>query len=105
MALVRKLEKLAMSRNSVHDEAECTHTIFRDNVGKCYLQIDTYGSPRRQLHGKKASPFNLGQNRLWNFVIFLKTRFLLNFESHHLRPLRERLGEVGDQVALVLDAG
>jgi hypothetical protein len=60
MALVRKLEKLSMLRNNVHDEVECTYSIFQDNTGQRYLQVDTYGSSRRQFRGKKSQSIQFG---------------------------------------------
>jgi hypothetical protein len=60
MALIRKLERSSMSRNSVHDEVECTYTIFRDKTGRRYLQIDTYGSSRREFPGKKSQSVQFG---------------------------------------------
>jgi hypothetical protein len=54
MALVRKLEKASMHRTGVHDAVDCTYTVFNDAAGKRYLQIDTYGSSKRQFCGKKS---------------------------------------------------
>jgi len=60
MALVRKLEKSSMLRTGVHDEVECTYTVFQDQMGQRYLQIDTYGSSRRQFKGKKSQSIQFG---------------------------------------------
>ena len=63
MALVRKLKRHNMDRNTVHGEADCTYTIFTDS-GKKYLQIDTYGSPHRQFVGKKSQSIQFDQESL-----------------------------------------
>lgn len=52
MALIRQLEERHMQRNKVHSEVEATFTIFTDQHGEKYLQIDTYGSPDRAIPGK-----------------------------------------------------
>ena len=60
MALVRKLEKSSMLRTGVHQVVDCTYTVFRDEMGRRYLQIDTYGSARRQFRGKKSQSIQFG---------------------------------------------
>jgi len=60
MALVRKLEKSSMLRTGVHEPADCTYTVFQDGAGQRYLQIDTYGSTRRQFRGKKSQSIQFG---------------------------------------------
>jgi hypothetical protein len=64
MALIRQLEKTSMSRNSVHEEVECTYTVFTGEDGRSYLQIDTYGSSRRQFRGKKSQTVQFGPEAL-----------------------------------------
>jgi hypothetical protein len=73
MALVRKLEKSPMLRNSVHDEVDCTYTVFRDNAGRQYLQIDTYGTSRRQIHGKKSQTIQFGPEGIGELRRLLET--------------------------------
>ena len=53
MAIVRKLERLSLERDSKHTEVECTYSIINASDGD-YLQIDTYGSKERQEKGKKS---------------------------------------------------
>jgi hypothetical protein len=60
MALVRKLEKSSMLRTGVHEPVDCTYTVFVDGAGQRYLQIDTYGSIRRQFRGKKSQSIQFG---------------------------------------------
>jgi hypothetical protein len=60
MVLVRKLEKSSMLRTGVHEAVDCTYTVFADGSGQRYLQIDTYGSARRQLRGKKSQSIQFG---------------------------------------------
>jgi hypothetical protein len=60
MALIRRLEKSSMLRTGVHEPVDCTYTVFQDDAGQRYLQIDTYGSTRRQLRGKKSQSIQFG---------------------------------------------
>ena len=61
MALIGKLEHLQMERNSVHGPVQATYSIFEDDVGTKYLQIDTYGSPDRMLEGKKSQSIQMDE--------------------------------------------
>jgi hypothetical protein len=60
MALIRKFEKSSMLRTAVHEPVDCTYTVFEDASGQKYLQIDTYGSTRRQLRRKKSQSIQFG---------------------------------------------
>lgn len=54
MAIVRKLEKVDLERDSKHSEANCTYAVVMDAEGNKFLQIDTYGSATRKIPGKKS---------------------------------------------------
>lgn len=53
MALITKdnLTKIDKDRNTVHNKVRATYTIFTSG-GEKYFQIDTYGSPNRELKDK-----------------------------------------------------
>jgi len=53
MAIVRKLERINLERDTRHSEVECTYSIINTDEGRC-LQVDTYGSSVRQEKGKKS---------------------------------------------------
>ncbi|MGH6917009.1 MAG: methionyl-tRNA formyltransferase [Geminicoccaceae bacterium] len=71
MALIRRLEKTSMARNGVHEEVECTYTVFTGEDGHSYLQIDTYGSSRRQFRGKKSQTVQFGPEALAQLRVLL----------------------------------
>ncbi len=52
MALVKSLKALHKDRCSPHGPVECTFTVFTDDAGTKYLQLDTYGSATRQIPDK-----------------------------------------------------
>jgi hypothetical protein len=54
MAIVRRLEHVALEKDTAHTEVDCTYSIVHDDRGEVYLQIDTYGSKARQIPGKKS---------------------------------------------------
>lgn len=54
MAIVRKLEKLELERESAHKEVDATFSVVTDKDGHRHLQIDTYGSKERKYAGKKS---------------------------------------------------
>lgn len=54
MAIVRKLKKITLERDSSHIETkDCTYSIIQGDDGKS-LQIDTYGSAHRKMPNKKS---------------------------------------------------
>jgi hypothetical protein len=59
MALIKRFERTTMLSNHVHGEAPCTYTVFQDDSGDRFLQIDTYGSATRKLRGKKSQSIQL----------------------------------------------
>jgi hypothetical protein len=54
MAIVKRLERINLERDSSHTEVECTYSIIRGTAGQKFLQIDTYGSTTRKFTGKKS---------------------------------------------------
>lgn len=60
MALVKKIKKHTLERNQVHNDVDATYTVFTDEKGKRYLQIDTYGSKNREIPGKKSQSVQFG---------------------------------------------
>jgi hypothetical protein len=45
-------KKVPKERNIIHKDVDATYTIFKDENGKKYFQIDTYGSKDRKIIGK-----------------------------------------------------
>ncbi|HEX8561187.1 MAG TPA: hypothetical protein VF668_24045 [Pyrinomonadaceae bacterium] len=54
MAIVKKLSRVTLERDSAHSEVDCTYSIILGKDGEKYLQIDTYGSAVRKFAGKKS---------------------------------------------------
>lgn len=52
MALIKKIERTPKDRPTVHNEASCCGSIFTDDGGRTYFQLDTFGSATRALPGK-----------------------------------------------------
>lgn len=52
MALIKKLSRFILERESKHSEAECTYSIVVDSRGEKFLQLNTYGSAHRKMSGK-----------------------------------------------------
>lgn len=50
---MRRLEQLTLERDTVHSEVDCTYSIVTDDLGRRYLQVDTYGSTERQIPGEE----------------------------------------------------
>jgi len=75
MAIVRKLTPMALERDSAHSEVECPYSIVTDSAGKKYLQIDTYGSTKRQIPGKKSQSIRFAPEALSQLKRILAERF------------------------------
>lgn len=72
MARIDSFTELAMQRNVVHEGVEATYTIFQDELGGRYLQIDTYGSPSRKVAGKKSQSIQLSPKGIGELQSILK---------------------------------
>jgi hypothetical protein len=75
MALITTLKPLRKDRCSPHGEVECTFTIFTDDAGKKYLQLDTYGSASRQLTGKVSQSVQFNAESLRQLKALLASEF------------------------------
>lgn len=54
MAIVRHLERLDLQVEARHMDVNATYTLVKDREGVPHLQIDTYGSTKRKIRGKKS---------------------------------------------------
>ncbi len=59
MALVRRLKRSTLNRNSLHEEVDASYSIF-EHDGRYILQIDSFGTRHRQIPGKKSQTFQFG---------------------------------------------
>ena len=65
MAIVRKLERVTLARDTKHSEVkDCTYSIILADDGSKSLQIDTYGSAERQIPGKKSQSIRFSPDAL-----------------------------------------
>ncbi len=64
MALVDKLEQQNLEKESKHSKVDCTYALVRNSDGQKFLQIDTYGSSKRQIKGKKSQSIRFSQNAI-----------------------------------------
>jgi len=53
MAIVKKLERIDLDRDTKHTEVDATYAIIETD-GQKYFQIATYGSATRKIPGKKS---------------------------------------------------
>jgi hypothetical protein len=63
MAIIRKLEKIILDKDSTHTETDATYAIVQSE-GESYLQIDTYGSKDRKMEGKKSQSIRLSNEAI-----------------------------------------
>jgi hypothetical protein len=54
MALITSMTQTGLDRDVPHSEVQATYSIVTGSDGTKYLQIDTYGSRRRRMQGKKS---------------------------------------------------
>ena len=76
MALVKKFVKLEKQRNSVHREVDYTYTVFDDSMGNKIFQIDTYGSPDREIKGKVSQSIQLDKESAEELIKIIKEEIL-----------------------------
>ena len=57
----------------VHEPvADATFSVFDDGDGRSYLQIDTYGSLKRKMPGKKSQSLQFGPEALAQLRMILE---------------------------------
>lgn len=65
MAIVRKLTRMFLERDSPHSEVkDCTYSIIQGKDGRRSLQIDTYGSAERKMQDKKSQSIRFSPEAL-----------------------------------------
>lgn len=64
MAIVRRLQQNQLEVQSSHTETQATWSLVRDKDGQRYLQVDTYGSPSREIPGKKSQSIRFSEDAL-----------------------------------------
>jgi hypothetical protein len=74
MALVKKLEEQKLESGSPHMVAECTYSIVDSLEGRC-LQIDTYGSAKREIRGQKSQTIRSTSEAIEQLKILLQKHF------------------------------
>jgi len=74
LAIVRKLERLELEKDSSHSEADCTYDIIVYG-GEKFLQIDTYGSKQRKFLGKKSQSIRFSKSAIEQLKLILKDNF------------------------------
>lgn len=64
MARVKRFVKATKERHFVHDEVDCSYSVFTDRSGDRYLQLDTRGRSSRKLKGKTSQTLQFGNKTL-----------------------------------------
>lgn len=67
---VKDIKKIEKARNSVHEEAPATYTVFEDS-GEKYFQIDTYGRNDREFPEKISQSIQLNRDSARQLVRLL----------------------------------
>ena len=75
MAIVRKLEKVQLDRDSKHTEVNSTYCVVQDADGNKFLQIDTYGSAVRKIPGKKSQSIRFSTEAIAQLLNIIKQEF------------------------------
>jgi hypothetical protein len=74
MAIINKLEEAKLEKIGTHTEANCTYSIIKFE-GKRFLQIDTYGSPTRQIKDKKSQSMRFSEKAINQLKTILQSNF------------------------------
>jgi hypothetical protein len=61
MALVNGITEITKERQTLHGETTCLSSVFTDDDGRRYIQLDTYGSKTRQLANKVSQSIQLSE--------------------------------------------
>lgn len=74
MALLSEFSKSDKQTHSVHGPTECGYSIFSAGDKK-YVQLDTYGSPKRKLRGKISQTIQLDRTAARHLVNIIKRAY------------------------------
>jgi hypothetical protein len=74
MAIIKKMERIELERDSRHTEVDCTYSVL-ESEGKKLLQIDTYGSKIRKIPGKKSQSLRFSPEAIRQLKEILKKNF------------------------------
>lgn len=72
MGFVTSISHKPLHGRSKHREVECTYCVVASNDGTKLLQLDTYGSERREIPGKKSQTLRFSQEALLELKRILK---------------------------------
>jgi hypothetical protein len=75
MAVVHRLERVTLEKDSPHTDVECTYSIVTDDQGRRCLQIDTYGSTTRKIPGKKSQSIRFAPEAIEQLKTLLQQDF------------------------------
>ncbi len=75
MALVRKIEPREKDIRAVHNTTTCTFTVFVDEDGGRYLQLETYGSEEREIPGKVKQTLQFNEQSAAQLLKILRDTF------------------------------
>ena len=74
MAKIASFEELAPGQGQIHSDVHCGFKIFTSRGSKV-VQLDTYGSDSRQIHGKVSQSIQLDREGAENLLTILETAF------------------------------
>ena len=75
MALVREVTPIVQERQTLHEETVCCSSIFVDDQGRRYVQLDTYGSKTRKLGGKVSQAIQFDESAAKQLRLLLEQAF------------------------------
>ncbi|GHD89408.1 hypothetical protein [Streptomyces naganishii] len=74
MALIREFQQVSSDTQKLHGPVTCGYRTFTVN-GRRVLQLDTYGSEERQIHGKISQSIQLDDDAARNLLRVLQEAF------------------------------
>ncbi len=75
MALVRRLDFQSLEKDTPHLAVKCTYSVVQTDSGERQLQLDTYGSAKRKIKGKKSQSLRLTEAAVKQLRIILASQF------------------------------
>ncbi|WP_224705664.1 methionyl-tRNA formyltransferase [Devosia aquimaris] len=76
MVLLRKFERLDAERYQLQGEVEAKYAVF-ERDGRGFVQINTYGSPDREMPGKLSQTIQLDREGAIELVAILRKAFAI----------------------------
>ena len=75
MALITKLELAERNVRGVHDEVDCSYTVFQTREGHRFIQLNTFGTEKRKIQGIASQTIQLSEKAAHQLKLLIEQTY------------------------------